>query len=266
MESYHFFTNYYDYIVRWSGYSLKDEVDMIDYFINKYFEKEKQVSILEAACWTWVVARELLKRDYDIVWIDISEDMLQKAIENIWRSRCQLADMRDFDLKRTFDVVLCNYNSICHLISLKDWRKFFLQVFNHLNEWGLFIFDINTLYEFENITRDYKQFFTFRDVDSNTREDVVCLEMFKKEKQKNEMILSHNEKEAYYEWLIKMFVHAEDWRYDLITETIAENSFEISEIKKELESFWFKILHLEDFHKWTVDEESERVYFIAKKV
>lgn len=267
MSSYHFFTNYYDHIVRWTGYSLKDEVDMIDEFIKEYLDKDEKVSILEVACWTWVVARELLKRWYDIVWIDISEDMLQKAIDNIWRSRCELADMRDFNLNRNFDVVLCNYNSICHLISLKDWRKFFLQVYNHLNEWGIFIFDINTVYEFESITRDFKQFFTFKDVDNDSREDVVCLEMFKKERNmNNDIILSQKEKEYYYEWLIKMFVHADDGRYDLVIETIAENSFEISEIKKELESFWFKLLHLEDFHRWHVDEESERVYFVTRKV
>jgi hypothetical protein len=51
----------------------------------------------------------------------------------------------------------------------------------------------------------------------------------------------------------------------LETETIPELSFEITEIQTELETQWFTVMHLEDFHKWTVDIESERVYFIAKK-
>lgn len=266
MKSYYFFSHYYDSIVRWVWYSLKDEVDMIDNFVKSYLKEYKAKSILEVACWTWVVARELLKKWYDVIWIDLSEEMIQKAEENMWEDRCELADMRDFDLKRTFDVVLCNYNSICHLIYFKDWRRFFLQVCNHLNEWGLFIFDINTIQAFENISKNYAEFFNFKHLSSPDRVDVVCLEMFKKEMSKKTIDLVEEDKQYYYEWLVKMFIQAEDSRYDLIEETIPENSFKINFIQEELKSFWFKMLHLEDFHKWKVDEESERVYFVAKKI
>jgi hypothetical protein len=42
--------------------------------------------------------------------------------------------MTDFDLNKKYDVVLCNYNSICHLVEWKNWEKLFLQAYEHLEK------------------------------------------------------------------------------------------------------------------------------------
>jgi hypothetical protein len=114
----------------------------------------------------------------------------------------------------------------------------------HLEKDWLLIFDINTLYEFDNITNDFAQFYNFDD-------DTVCLEMQKKD--------------WIYEWLVKIFKKSDDWRYDLIEEVVKENSFPINKIKKELKEKWFKILEMIDYHYGEVTAQSERVYFICKK-
>lgn len=265
MSTYNFFTHYYDDIVRGEWYDLSEEVEMLHDFIVKYGHfREKPISILELACWTWVVARELSQKGYDIYWLDISEEMLSIAEDNIWYDRCILWDMTKFDLNRQFDVILCNYNSICHLLCFKEWQKLFMQTLKHLKKWWLFIFDINTVEEFENITRDFKYFYNFIDKDTLLK-DTVCLEMKKKEFDDKNLHKLHAPKWYYYNWIIKIFKQHDDKSYDLIEEEIWENSFEIEKIKQELEEFWFKILHLEDFHKWIVDDESERVYFINRK-
>lgn len=152
--------------------------------------------------------------------------------------------MTNFDLKKQFDCILCNYNSICHLLTWQDWQNCFEMTNKHLDVWWLFIFDINTIFEFESITRDFAQFYNFW-------EDSVCLEMYKKSE--------------YYEWLIKIFKKAEDWRYDLIEETIKENSFSIDKIKQELKVKGFAILDIIDYHYRELSVESERVYFVCKK-
>jgi len=87
--------------------------------------------------------------------------MLKRAEENISKEKLILADMTDFDLKREFDAILCNYNSICHLLTWQEWKKFFSMTHKHLKKDGIFIFDINTLFEFENITREFAQFYNF---------------------------------------------------------------------------------------------------------
>ncbi len=245
METYNVFIKYYDEIVRWINSPLDEEVEFLAELIKKYNSKKNtEISILETACGTWVVAKEFVKKWFDVTWLDISEKMLELAKTNLSDEKLVLADMTDFNLNKNFDVVLCNYNSICHLSDWSSWQKFFEMAYNHLNENWVFIFDINTVFEFENITRDFAQFYNFWD-------DTVCLEMFKKD--------------WIYEWLVKMFQKREDWSYTLTQEVVRENTFPIHMIKKELKNRWFKVNEILDFHYWEVNSESERVYFVWTK-
>lgn len=245
METYNKFIKYYDKIVRWINSPLEEEVDFLTDLIKKYIKKDNtQINILETACGTWVVAKEFIKKWFNLTCLDINENMLKEAEKNIPKESLILWDMTEFDLWKTFDVILCNYNSICHLLELKDWRSFFRMSYNHLENWWILVFDINTLFEFENITKEFAMFYNFWD-------DVVCLEMFKKSN--------------YYEWLVKMFEKDTDWKYNLTQEVVKENSFPIELISKELKNIWFKIKELIDFHYWEINTESERVYFVVQK-
>ena len=58
----------------------------------------------------------------------------------------------------------------------------------------------------------------------------------------------------------------ESWKYNLIEEVVREVSFPIKTIEKELKAKWFELLEKIDFHYWEVTDESERVYFICKKI
>jgi len=150
-------------------------VEFLNELIFKYNSKNKKdITILETACGTGIVAKEFQKIGYDITGLDINEKMIKEAKKNLSEEKLILADMTNFDLQKKFDVILCNYNSICHLLSWQDWQKFFEMSQKHLEENGILIFDINTLFEFENITREFAQFYNFG-------EDSVCLEMFKKD-------------------------------------------------------------------------------------
>lgn len=243
MKTYDKFLDYYEEVVRWINSPLEDEVEFLKEDCIREYNPEAK-SILELACWTWSVAKEFIKAGYEVTGLDINENMLKKAEKNIWKQNLVLWDMTNFDLWKTYDVVLCNYNSICHLLTWKEWQDFFAMAHKHLNKNGILIFDINTLFEFESITRDFAQFYTFWD-------DVVCLEMFKKP--------------SHFEWLIKIFSHKSGSDFELITEVVKENSFPISKIEKELKIAWFKILEKVDYHYWQVSAESERVYFIWQK-
>jgi SAM-dependent methyltransferase len=243
MKTYDIFLDYYDKIVRSINNPIEDEVEfLIEDCIKQY--KPETKTILETACGTWEVARELKKTWYKITGLDINKQMLKKAEKNLCKKDLILWDMTDFDLWKTFDTVLCNYNSICHLLKWEDWQAFFDMVNNHLEKEWLFIFDINSIYEFENITKDFAQFYNFWN-------DTVCLEMQKKD--------------WIYEWLIKIFKKSENNKYDLIEEVVKENSFPINKIKKQLKEKWFEILEIVDYHYGEVIAKSERVYFICKK-
>lgn len=243
MKTYDKFLDYYEEVVRWINSPLEDEVEFLKEDCIMEYDSEAK-TILEVACGTWSVAREFIKAGFEVTGLDINENMLKKAEKNIWKQNLVLWDMTNFDLWKTYDVVLCNYNSICHLLTWKEWQNFFAMAYKHLNKNGILIFDINTLFEFESITRDFAQFYTFWD-------DVVCLEMFKKP--------------SHFEWLIKIFSHKSGSDFELITEVVKENSFSISKIEKWLKEAWFKVLEKVDYHYGQVSAESERVYFISKK-
>jgi hypothetical protein len=59
--------------------------------------------------------------------------MLELAKTNIDEKNLILGDMTNFDLQKSFDIVLCNYNSICHLLTWTEWQNFFQMSFNHLS-------------------------------------------------------------------------------------------------------------------------------------
>ncbi len=246
MKTYDKFLDYYDQIVRWINSLIDEETDFLENEVIKTHNPEAK-DILEVACWTGIVAKELIKLGYNYTWLDINEKMLEKAKQNLrnLEKRLILWDMTNFNLNQKFDIVLCNYNSICHLLDWKSWQNFFEMAGKHLKKWWILVFDINTILEFENITRDFAQFYNFW-------KNTVCLEMFKKGK--------------IYEWLIKIFEIDKDWKYILTEENVREISFPISKIEKELKLKNFEILEKIDFHYWKVMEESERVYFICKKI
>ncbi len=255
MKTYNKFLDYYDKIVRSVNNPIEDEVEfLVEDCIKEYNPESK--SILETACGTWLVAKQLQDNWYKVTGLDISEEMLERAKVNFCppsnsplaggeHIQLILADMTDFDLAKQFDVVLCNYNSICHLLKWEQWQSFFEMANKHLEKDGLLVFDINTVYEFENITKEFAQFYSFGD-------DTVCLEMYKNA--------------GIFEWLVKMFIKREDGKYDLVEEVVRENSFAISKIEKELVEKWFKVLEKIDYHYWEVTARSERVYFICKKI
>ncbi len=139
MQTYKHFVNYYDEIVRWINSPLHEEIDFLLEYIREY--KPNSEKILEFACWTGVVAKELISKWYDVKGLDINENMLKIAKKNIWEQNAILWDMKNTRLEGQFDVVLCNYNSICHLLDFNDWKLTFENAYNHLFSGGLFIYD-----------------------------------------------------------------------------------------------------------------------------
>lgn len=243
MKTYDKFLAYYDEIVRGMNSPIEDEVDFLLKDVIEEYKPETK-TVLEFACGTGVIAKELITTGLEVSGVDINENMLKKAKKNFGNNSLYLGDMRTYRAEKQFDMVLCNYNSVCHLLTWTDWEIFFQNACNHLDTGGLFVFDINTLFEFETITRDFAQFYNFWD-------NTVCLEMFKKT--------------GYYQWLVKIFEKQEDQSYTLTQEIVSENSFAVSKIEKYLKSIGFKIKEKIDYHHGEVTVQSERVYFICEK-
>ncbi len=70
--------------------------------------------------------------------------MLAVAARSVPGARLVHADVTSFSLGTQFDVVICVFDTLNHLPSLRAWRAMFDRVHEHLADGGLFFFDVNT--------------------------------------------------------------------------------------------------------------------------
>lgn len=239
MEEYNLFAKYHDEIVRPEEWQIDDEV----FFLDEIFEDfSSGKEILESACGSWQIMKELIKKWYNIDGFDLSSEMISKAKKS-WLENVFVWDMTKYISDKKYDIVLCNYNSICHLLSFDAWKDFFECSFQNLKKWWILVFDITTLYEFESLVEDFT-------MSKNIWENTLCLSVIKKDSK--------------YIRDVRIFEKASDWRFDLISETVSEISFEIEKIKNEL-SKKFNLEAVIDYHNFEISEFSERVYFVARK-
>jgi SAM-dependent methyltransferase len=97
--------------------------------------------LLSLACGTGRLEQAFSKR-YEITGIDISKSMVAEAKARCPRGTFYCQDMCDIDFEAEFDVVLCAFASINHLLQFEDWDAFFERVARALKPGGLFVFDM----------------------------------------------------------------------------------------------------------------------------
>src|ERR671937_1080142 len=103
-------------------------------------------TLLELACGTGSILKQLWTH-YEVAGLDLSEEMLEIAAEKVPGVPLFRGDMRAFDLGEQFDVVLCVYDSINHLLRFDEWKMVFARSHRHLNENGILVFDVNTTHQ-----------------------------------------------------------------------------------------------------------------------
>lgn len=114
--------------------------------------------ILDLCCGTGQLARVLIKNGYQVTGLDASVEMLRFARINAPETHFILADARNFQLPPVFDAVLSTYDSLNHLMSLKDLKAAFRNVYRCLIPGGVFLFDLNTLKAYQKEWEGYLDF------------------------------------------------------------------------------------------------------------
>ena len=104
------------------------------------------------------MTRQLAGKGYDMIGIDNSEDMLSIARdisaegEDSILYLCQ--DMREFELYGTVSAVISVCDSMNYILSEEELLQVFHLVNNYLDPKGLFIFDLDTEYFYEEVLGD----------------------------------------------------------------------------------------------------------------
>ena len=131
--------NEYEYLAKYYDFLLGDK-DAFDYWL-KYIEEVPFKSCLELASGSGVLAGILKEKGYDIIASDISKEMKEASKDN-FDGEYLLLNMIDFNLDKTFDLILCVCDSLNYLYE-DELSTMFKSVYKHLNLNGRFIFDMH---------------------------------------------------------------------------------------------------------------------------
>lgn len=111
--------------------------------------------VLELGCGTGCMTELLAGRGYDMIGVDLSDEMLNLAQDKKAASGHDILylnqDMREFELYGTVRAVVSVCDSVNYLLSDEDIIACFLLVNNYLDPGGIFMFDFNTKYKYEQI-------------------------------------------------------------------------------------------------------------------
>lgn len=111
----------------------------------------------DLACGTGTTALELAARGIRMYGVDLSPGMCRAARRKAREQKLALqviqADMRDFRLPESMDLILCEYDAINHVRRHSDLRRVSLAVARALSPDGCFFFDVNNLAGFDKYWR-----------------------------------------------------------------------------------------------------------------
>jgi len=214
-------------------------------------EKSKTSLLLDLACGTGKLTLMLREVGFDMTGIDLSEDMLSVAREACYEKGindvlwlCQ--DMTAFELFGTVDACVCCLDSINYLTKLSDVKKCFSLVYNYLIPDGVFVFDINTPYKFENVYGN----------NAYILENDGSLLAWQNE---------YNKRTGICKFYLSVFLENEDGAYDRFDETQREKCYSVARIRKALSDCGFEILGIYgDLNGRELSDTDERCYFTVR--
>ena len=115
-------------------------------------------TVLDLGCGTGTLTELLARAGFDMIGVDNSEEMLEIAIQKRERSGSDilylLQDMRECELYGTVGAVCSVCDSLNYILEDEDMVKVFSLVNNYLYPGGIFVFDFNTVYKYEQVIGD----------------------------------------------------------------------------------------------------------------
>ncbi len=231
------------------GRSEEQWAEYLDKILTEQGVKKGSL-VLDCACGTATVTAKLAQMGYDMTGFDASAEMLSEAYENTagLGVLLLLQDMTEFELYGSVAAALCSLDSVNYLSDSDKVKKFFSLVHNYLDPGGLFLFDVNTPYKFENTygDRDY----IIEDKDGR----LLCWSC------------DYNTDDKRCRFAITVFSPEENGLWSREDEEQFEYCYSVDELSHILDQAGFEILGVKaELSDREPDEKTERVHFICKK-
>jgi len=130
------------YNQHWGNTFLPTILPIIDNLILSKLKKKSR--ILDLCCGTGQLTQKLSALGYRLTGIDGSAAMLKYARENAPGVEFFQKDARSFTSPRKYRAVVSVFDSLNHIMTLKDLTSVFARVYAVLQAGGLFLCDLNT--------------------------------------------------------------------------------------------------------------------------
>lgn len=127
----------YDAIYAFKEYEV--EAKKLNEFI-KIYKKTSGSDLLDVACGTGLHLQYLIN-SYSITGVDKSAEQLRVAQKRLPTLHFIQGDMRDFNLGKKFDVVVCLFSSIGYVHPLSEMEKAIENMAKHLKNGGVLIIE-----------------------------------------------------------------------------------------------------------------------------
>ena len=244
--SYNSFASVYDELTLNVDY--KNRAEYVQSILNRYGITDEL--LLDLACGTGSMAVELSKMGYEVIATDASPDMLMEAQNKAYDNEqsimflCQR--MEETDLYGTVRAVVCALDSINHLPDYDTMAKTFDVLKNFVDDGGIMVFDVNTLYKHRNVLGNN----TFVYDEKN----VFCV-------WQNHLLQDERTVNINLDFFCK-----NGELYERFNENFNETAFTDEEIISAVESAGFRVLErLADMTENKPDDTTERIYYVIRR-
>lgn len=247
MEAYSSFAAVYDLFMDDVPYG--DWCEYIVELLNDY-EIEDGL-ILDLGCGTGSLTERLAQNGFDMIGVDNSPDMLEIARDKQEKAGTDilylLQDMRSFELYGTVKAVISVCDSMNYIMSEEDLKQVFKLVNNYLDPHGIFVFDLNTVYKYQELMGD-------QTIAENREESSFIWEN------------NYYEEEMVNEYDLTLFIKEEHQVYRKYVETHYQKAYELERVKELLEEAGMEFLEAYSaFTREAPKDESERIYVVARE-
>lgn len=236
MSTYNSFAPYYDLVM---GDRIT-EANLLRNLLKQHAPNAK--SLLELGCGSGSLIN-VLRKSYACVGIDLSPGMVRLAKKKVPKTRFLEGDITSFDLREKFDVAICAFDTINHILSFSKWKQLFDRAHSHLSPGGVFIFDMNTKHKLE-------RFVTEPPIAESGR-GVISI------------VGGSRQGATRYQIEVKALKHEKGNKYSLHEIRVPEVTFSIERVKGTLKRYFNQVL-LFDPDRSRPSSKTEELYFICK--